>query len=324
MIEAVLVVSLLAQAAERIPKTMTDAERMNDKVVAAREYDSNARALMNHNFAEAIDAYAPGKRAELVASWGEFVSVDGAPFIALQLAGPFGASSDSVSFFGRVVECGAPLPSAANAAGGGGAPQNCDGKIIATYNEKLSVQTSGDDRFVERSLLIPLTKSTGTFGVARSGEILAMTRVAFDPQSVTSSAAAVSRLIVSGDVHLLAEAQRPRDPFAFGGTKVVPKPGAAFRRSEPLWLFAEVRNPSLAPDGAPHIVTKLSIAPSNISSPPTPAEATALKGMPGHYGIGNSIDIARLAPGDYTVRVVFTDLISKQSFTREAAIHVRE
>jgi hypothetical protein len=316
MIEAVLVVSLLAQAAERVPKTMTDAERMNDKVVAAREYDSNARALMSHNFADAIDAYAPGKRPELVASWGEFVSVDGMPFIALQLAGPFGASSDSVSFFGRVVECGAPLPAAASAA--------CDGKIIATYNEKLPVQTSGDDKFIERSLLIPLTKSRGTFGVARGGEILAMTRVAFDPDSVTSSAAAVSRLIVSGDVHLLAEAQKPRDPFAFGGTKVVPKPGAAFRRSEPLWLFAEVRNPSLAPDGAPHIVTKLSIAPSNVSSPPTPAEATALKGMAGHYGIGNSIDIAKLAPGDYTVRVVFTDLISRQSFTREAAIHVRE
>ena len=60
------------------------------------------------------------------------------------------------------------------------------------------------------------------------------------------------------------------------------------------------------------------------SSPPTPAEATPLKGMTGHYGIGNPIDIKKLAPGDYTVRVVFTDLVSKQSFTREAAIHVRD
>lgn len=304
MIEAVLVVTLLAQAGERIPKTMTDAERMNDKVMAAREYDSNARTLMNHNFADALAAYAPGKRPELVASWGEFVSVDGMPFIALQLAGPFGTSSDPVTFFGRVV--------------------GADGKAIATYNEKLPIQTSGSDTFVERSLLIPLVKSTGTFGVARGGEILAMTRIAFEPENVTASAPAVSRLIVSSDVHLLAEAQRPRDPFAFGGTKVVPKPGAIFQRSAPLWLFAELRNPSLAPDGTPHIVTKLSIVPSSISSPPTPAEATALKGMAGHYGIGNSIDIARLAPGDYTVRVVFTDLISKQSFTREAAIHVRE
>src|SRR2546423_78292 len=304
MIEAVLVLSLLAQAAERVPKTMTDAERMNDKVAASREYDANARALMNRNFADALNSYAPGKRPELVASWGEFVSVDGMPFIALQLAGPLGTSSDPVAFFGRIVDG--------------------DGKTIATYNEKLPVQTSGTDKFVERSLLIPLLKSTGTFGVARGGEILAMTRIAFDPENITPSAAAVSRLIVSSDVHLLAEAQRPRDPFAFGGTKVVPKPGAVFQRTAPLWLFAELRNPALAPDGMPHIVTKLSIVPSNISSPPTPAEATALKGMAGHYGIGNSIDIARLAPGDYTVRVVFTDLISKQSFTREAAVHCRE
>src|SRR5437763_14661752 len=103
MIEAVLVVSLLAQAAERVPKTMTDAERMNDKVAASREYDSNARALMNHAYAGALDAYAPGERPELIASWGEFVSVDGVPFIALQLAGPFGTSTDPVAFFGRVV-----------------------------------------------------------------------------------------------------------------------------------------------------------------------------------------------------------------------------
>ena len=304
MIATLLVASLVAQAAERVPKTMTDAERMNDKVIAAREYDSNARTLLNRNFAEALDAYAPGGKPALTPSWGEFISIDGMPFIALQLAGPFGASTDSVTFFGRIVDA--------------------DGKPLATYNEKLAVQTSGEDKFVERTLLVPLVKSTGTFGVARNSEVLAMTRVAFDPETVSSSAPAVSRLIVSSDVHLLSEAQRPRDPFAFGGTKVVPKPGATFRRSEPVWLFAELRNPSLAPDGTPHIVTKLSIVPSNVSSPPTPAEATPLKGMAGHYGIGNAIDIAKLTPGDYTVRVVFTDLISRQSFTREAAIHVRE
>src|SRR5437764_5890226 len=98
MIEAVLVLTILAQSAERVPKTMKDAERMNDKVVASREYDSNARALMNHNFADALDTYVSGKRPELVASWGEFVAVDGMPFIALQLAGPFGTSSDPVAF----------------------------------------------------------------------------------------------------------------------------------------------------------------------------------------------------------------------------------
>lgn len=304
MIEAVLVVSLLAQAAERVPKTMTDAERMNDKVMAAREYDSNARTLLSRTFADALDSYAPGARPALAASWGEFIAVDGMPFIALQLALPSGVSPDSVAFFGRVVDD--------------------RGKTIAAYNEKAEVKTSGNDRFVERSLLIPFLKSTGTFGVSHGNEILAMTRVAFDPENVTAAAPAVSRLIVSSDVHLLTEAQRPRDPFAFGGTKVVPKPGSIFRRGDAVWIFAELRNPSLAPDGTPHISTRLTIVPSNISSPPTPAEATPLKGMAGHYGIGNPIDVAKLAPGDYTVRVVFTDLIARQSFTREAAIHIRE
>jgi hypothetical protein len=305
LIEAVLALSLLAQSAsaERVPKTMTDAERLNDKVIASREYDSNARTLLRPGFAQALEGYAPHARPDLVPSWGEFIAVDGMPFIALQLALPAGASPDPVVFFGRVVDG--------------------DGKTIATYNEALPVQTSGSDRFVERSLVVPLVKSTGTFGVARGGEILGMTRIAFDPESVSTGAPAVSRLIVSSDVHLLAEAQRPRDPFAFGGTKVVPKPGAVFRRSDAVWLFAELRNPTLAPDGTPHISTKLTIVPSNVSGPPTPAEATPLKGMAGHYGIGNPIDVAKLAPGDYTVRVVFMDLVSKQSFTREAPIHIR-
>lgn len=294
---------LFAQSAERVPKTLTDAERMNDKVMAAREYDSNARTLLSRSFTEALASYTPKTQGELVPSWGEFISVDSIPFIALQLALPSDASLDSVTFFGRVVD------------------EN--GKAIATYNEKQVVQTSGSDRFIERSLLIPFVKSTGTFGVARGGEIIGMTRVTFDPEDVTASAPAVSRLILSDDVHLLAEAQRPRDPFAFGGTKVVPKPGATFHRSEPVWIFAELRNPGLGSDGVPHIVTKLSIPPS-VSTPPTPAEATTLKGMPGHFGIGNSIDISKLAPGDYTVRVTFTDLVSKQSFTREAGLHVRE
>ena len=304
MIEAVLALSILAQTAERTPKTMTDAERMNDKIIASREYDANARNLLSKKFSDALDAFSPGTQPELVASWGEFIAVDGRPFIALQLALPGGAAPSDVMLFGRV--------------------NDESGKTISVINEKREVQTSGSDKFVERSLTLPLVKSTGTFGLARGSEILAMTRVSFDPEPVAQGIPAVSRLIVSSDVHVMAEAQGPRDPFAFGGTKVVPKPGAQFRRSDALWLFAELRNPALDPSGAPHFTTKLTITPANIGGPPMPAEATPLKGMAGHYGIGNTIDISRLRPGDYTVRVVFTDLLSKQAFTREAAIHIRD
>ena len=305
MIEAVLALSIWAQtSAERTPKTMTDAERMNDKIIASREYDANARNLIGKKFSDALDAFKPGAQPELQASWGEFVAVDGRPFIALQLAFPGGAAPADVMLFGRV--------------------NDETGKTISIINEKHEVKSSGSDKFVERALTLPLVKSTGTFGVARGSEILAMARVNFDPEPVGQGVAAVSRLIVSSDVHVMSEAQGPRDPFAFGGMKVVPKPGGEFRRTDALWLFAELRNPAVDASGAPHFTTKLTITPSNIGGPPMPAEATPLKGMAGHYGIGNTIDIAKLKPGDYTVRVVFTDLLSKQAFTREAAIHIRD
>ena len=304
MIEAVLALSMWAQAAERTPKTMTDAERMNDKIIASREYDANARNLLSKKFSEALDAFAPGTQPELLTSWGEFIAVDGRPFIALQLALPGGAAPPDVMLFGRV--------------------NDETGKTISVINEKREVQSSGSDRFVERALTLPLVKSTGTFGVARGSEILAMARVDFDPEQVAQGVPAVSRLIVSSDVHVMSEAQGPRDPFAFGGTKVVPKPGGQFRRTDTLWLFAELRSPTLDASGAPHFTTKLTITPANIGGPPMPAEATPLKGMAGHYGIGNTIDIGKLKPGDYTVRVVFTDLLSRQAFTREASIHIRE
>jgi hypothetical protein len=304
---ALLAAALFAQSsAERIPKVGTDAERMNDNVIARREYDSNARAILSRKLRDALDRYQRGPTPELIPTWGEFVAVDGQTFIALQLALPAGLpvqSGDPLTLFGLL--------------------NDANGKTIATYNESLGIQASKDDFFVERSLVVPLQKSIGTFGIARRGEILGMTRVEFDPENVTAAAAGVSRLIVSRDVHLLPEAQRPLDPFAFGGTKVIPKPGASFRKTDEVWLFAELRNPSLAPDGTPHISTKVTLeGAANISGPPVPAEATPLKGMPGRYGVGNPIDISRLPAGDYTLHVVFTDLVAKQSFQRQASIHI--
>lgn len=91
-----------------------------------------------------------------------------------------------------------------------------------------------------------------------------------------------------------------------------------------MWIFAGVRNPALGDGGVPHVVTKVTLeGPTKISGPAAPAEATPLKGMPGRLGIGNPIDISKLEPGDYTLRVVFTDLVARRSFQREAAVHIR-
>lgn len=276
-----------------------------DKVVASHNYDTNARAGLNSRFRDALDRY-DGAGPQLTPSWGEFIAADGTPFIALHFDLPTNPSlqhGDAVTFFGAV--------------------DDAAGKRIATYNESLPVQASHDGFFVERSLVVPLKKAKGTFGIARRGEIMAMTRVDFEPEEIASTAPGVSRLIVSRDVYILKTAQQPLDPFAFGGTKVVPKADASFRKTEEVWLFAELRNPSLAEDGTPHIVTKTTLeGPTPVSGPPVPAVATPLKGVPGHYGVGNPIDVTKLAAGDYKLRVVITDLVAKQAYRREATLHI--
>jgi hypothetical protein len=141
---------------------------------------------------------------------------------------------------------------------------------------------------------------------------------------LTAASSGISRIIVSSDVHILPAAQAPLDPFAFGGTKVVPKPGASFKKSDEVWLFTELRNPAVGSDGAPHVTTKVDIegTAKSVRGTSVDAEATQLKGVPGRYGIGSTIDVSALPPGDYHVRLAVTDTIARKSYTREAMIHI--
>jgi len=265
-------------------------------------YDAAGKGQLTSRQWELIEKYSPSAN-DLLATWGEFITAEGQPFVALQLAHPALVAGEKVTLFGVIVDD--------------------NGKTVATYNEPAVVASSKGDLFVERSLLA--RKGVGTFGVTRKNETLAMARVAFEPEELKPSAPGVSRLIVSRDVHVLDAAQQPLDPFAFGGTKVVPKPGAAFRKSDEVWLFAELRNPSLGSDGVPHVITKVDVdGPSKIAGKPTPAEATPLRGVPGHYGIGNTVDVTPLKPGEYRVRVTITDTVAKQAFQRETTVRVIE
>ena len=76
-----------------------------------------------------------------------------------------------------------------------------------------------------------------------------------------------------------------------------------------MWLFTELRNPAVGADGMPHVTTRVEIEGSAKSIPGTPvaAEATPLKGMRGHFGIGSTIDVTPLPPGDYNVRLTVTN-----------------
>jgi hypothetical protein len=285
---ALLLIALpaAAQRPETDAKGGAYADRLKDDIRARKMYEKTARAAIPARFRQALDAYQPGA-GDLPAAWGEFTTAVGTPFAALQLALPAGIASDRVTFFGIAGD--------------------------ARYFEEIAVQQSHGDAFVERSILLPPGKVRGTFGLARKNEILGMVRVEFEQPSD------VSRLILSSDVHLLPAAQDPLDPFAFGGTKVVPRPRAAFRRGDEVWVFLEMRS-----DAPPNITTRLDIegGATKFSGAPTPAEATPLKGVAGHYGVGNTIDVSTLKPGEYRVRVTVTDTAAKTSVTREASLRI--
>jgi hypothetical protein len=260
------------------------ADRLKDEIRARKMYEKSSRAAIPPHFRQALDRYQPGE-GDLAATWGEFKLVDGTPFGALQLALPSGVNAESVTFFGIL----------------GG----------ATWFETLSVQHSGSDAFIERSLLLEPGAARGVFGLARKNEILGLAHIDVEPPSE------LSRLILSSDVHNLGAAQDPLDPFAFGGTKVVPKPRATFRRTDEVWIFLEMR--SAAP---PRLTTRVDIG--DIRGTPASAEALPLKGVPGHFGVGNTIDVSRLKPGDYRVRVTVTDAASNISLTREANLRITD
>ena len=288
LLALLLAAPALAQRPESDAKGGAYADRLKDEIRARKMYEKTARAAIPARFRQALEAHQPGD-GDLGATWGEFTTAAGTPFAALQLAVPAGLSAESLTLFGIAGD--------------------------ASYFEDIAVQQSHGDAFVERSILLPPGKTRGTFGLARKNEILGLARVELEPPSD------VSRLILSSDVHLLPAAQDPLDPFAFGGTKVVPKPRGAFRRSDEIWVFLELRSAA-----APSITTKLDIEGSatKVSGLPTPAEATPLKGVAGHYGVGNTIDVSRLKPGEYRVRVTVTDVAAKTSVTREAALRIIE
>jgi len=51
-----------------------------------------------------------------------------------------------------------------------------------------------------------------------------------------------------------------------------------------------------------------------MTAPPRSVDAQELKGVPGHYGVGSSIPLATVAPGNYTLKVKVTDTVKKVSY----------
>ncbi|HYH08370.1 MAG TPA: GWxTD domain-containing protein [Thermoanaerobaculia bacterium] len=254
---------------------------------------------------------ATGKTAH--AFWGEYVTAEGDYFVPVQIYLPksAGVNASNLTFFGVV--------------------QDESGKNLVAFEEPATLVASKDDFFVDRSLTgLPAGKTRGYFGLAENGTPVSLVAVDMNlAGSIDKTATASSQLILSNNVFPLQTAQKPNDPYSFGGLKVVPKADRTFRKADELWWFLEMRNPGVPEAAAdatapavPKVQVKIDVEGTDttgkkikFNSPPREVEAIEIKGVPGHYGVGNAVPLASFKPGDYTFSVKVIDTIKKSSYT---------
>jgi GWxTD domain-containing protein len=253
---------------------------------------------------------------------GEYVTGDGETFVPVMLFVPKSAAvpAEGLTFFGVV--------------------QDASGKNVAAFEEPAKVNTSKDDQFVEKTLAaLPAGKYRGFFGLAQAGKPLAIASSEMElTGAIDKTASGASQLLLSNNLYPLTEAQNATDPYAFGGIKVVPKGDKVFRTSDELWYFFEVRNPGIPEPAAdapvsvdgqtiptmPKLQVKVDIEGTTsdaekkkikMTAPPREIEAIPMKGVEGHYGVGNAIPLATFKPGDYTFTIKVIDTVKKSSYT---------
>jgi hypothetical protein len=282
-------------------KTSTFYNRLSDEVRAKKAMDKTHAALRTPKFRDAL------KRdiTNLTTTSGAFITGNGTVFHALQLGLPRDAAKvdAKVVVFGEIVDA--------------------SGKTVFDFEEPATLVESKGDLYVDRAVFLPVAKARGAFGVAVNGEVLAIGRAEFDDGAITKSAPGASRLLVSNNVFNMAVQQNPFEPFAFGGTKVVPKPDRSFRPSDEVWLFAELRNPALTDARLPKVSAELEIEGGDRKMRSAmKLDASPLKGVPDHYGVGTTINISKLTPGSYTIRFTLHDELAARDYEREETITV--
>jgi GWxTD domain-containing protein len=278
--------------------------------------------LATASLQKAIDDFrtSPKSAKTTHVSWGEYVTAGGEYFVPVMLYVPKSsgiAASENLTFFGVVQDAG--------------------GKNVQAFEVPAALVPTKNDLYVDRSLKgLPAGNHRGYFGLAENGTVVSL--VAADMSlagSLDRNAPAVSGLILSNHLYPLTAAQRPDDPYAFGGLKVVPKADRTFTPADELWYFVELRNPGVVQPGptdavpivgavvaGPKVQIKIDVEGTDVdgnrkkmSAPPREVDAVEIKGVPGHYGVGSAIPLATFKPGDYTFTMKVIDTVRKASYT---------
>ena len=283
---------------------------------AAPQAPPAMKTLPTESIRDGFEAYNKGgQKAEggIFFSSGEFVTADGRDFVAVQLYVPASVASmleGSATFFGQV--------------------ETASGEPEVAWEEPAAPGSSGQDRWIDRSLELPTGEHRIALGIARDGKVLAIAGGEVDVKKLDATAPGTSQMILSNRIYPLDKPQSPTDPFAFGGLKVVPKSDHLFTPKDELWYFIELRNPGLNADGAPSVQVKLDVEgkagdkPVHMAAPMAPAKMIPLRGVPGQFAVGTAIPLATFKPGDYSLKVRVFDSISKTTWNFEQKFRVVE
>lgn len=274
---------------------------------AAESTPAVATSFTNAAFADVVTSFkaaATSPFKNVYATYAEGVTPAGEYFVPVQVyfSKAAGVTADApYTFVGQV--------------------EDAEGKVVAVYEEPAKLIASKGDFYFDKTLVLPSGKYTGYFGmVAADGKPLGMAKLPMELQSIDKSAVGTSKLFLSNDIYALPQAQRPTDPFAFGGLKVVPKSDRRFTTADELGYFIELRNPALGENGQPRFQVGVDIVDTKgkrKSSPPAEVEVLALKGSEGRYFVGSGYPLTTFAPGEYTMKLKLYDMVGKKNYTFE-------
>jgi hypothetical protein len=275
-----------------------DIQRANDELSAQHAFDASRTQLRSRRLKDAIHDFKSGdfKSAPLHVTFDQFVSALGQPFVAVHVESE-AELPEKATFFGEIL--------------------NGDGSFFWSCEEVVPLTRAADGTsYYERSFAFPVGNRTATFGLAVKDEARALATVPLFVAKLDKTERRMSRLIVSKQVFPMTAMQKADDPFAFGGIRVVPKGDRLFHKSDALWLFFEAQNPALAGD-APKLTTNVVFEAADgkkLRGLTAGADVIPLKGVPGHFGVGTTVDLTRLAPGPYDVHVSVSDAVANAKY----------
>ena len=243
-------------------------------------------------------------------TWGAFVTLDGEQFVSAQVYVPAGGD----------IPTGQRITSFA-------VVENKSGEIVDVREDEATMMASGKDAYIDRSIDLGPGTYTATFGVASGGRILAASRTPMTVDALDPASTGVSPLFLASAVYPMKTQWRQKDPFIFGGLKVVPQGDALFAPGGDLWYFVELRNPGVTDKGVPNVRVQIDIHGKTAKGPTElkfPLKDTNLARLSekGRYGLGLSIPLDGFRPGDYTMTVHVVDSVLGKNYDFEKPFRV--